>query len=423
MVSDRRDEAVGEAVSARVAGDAARASANDLLAEIDRVGADRARGGYSRHVFTGAEGELREWFRGAARVRGLTVQVDRNANLWAWFGAPGADAVVTGSHLDSVPGGGAYDGPLGVVSALAAFDLLRAEGFVPRRPLAIVVFAEEEGGRFGVPCLGSRLLTGTLEPERALALRDSDGTTFAEAARAAGHAPEHFGRDSETLGRIGTFVELHVEQGRGLVHLDAPLAVGSNIIPHGRWRFTFTGQGNHAGTTLMDDRHDPMLPAAQMITAVRESAAAVREARATVGRLVPTPGGTNVIASQVDVWLDARLPEPGNVHELVEEIAGKARAAAELEGCTVAVREESYEGTAAFDPELRDRLRAMLGNAPVLPTGAGHDAAVLARFVPTAMLYVRNPTGISHAPEEFAEPADIDHGTVELARVLRTLAG
>ncbi|MFC9997254.1 allantoate amidohydrolase [Nocardia sp. NPDC127526] len=398
-------------------------SANDLLSEISAVGADRARGGYSRHVFTTADSELREWFSAAARVRGLDVQVDRNANVWAWFGAPGADAVVTGSHLDSVPGGGAYDGPLGVVSALAAFDMLRAEGFVPRRPLAIVVFAEEEGGRFGVPCLGSRLLTGTLDPADALVLRDADGTSFAEAARVAGLVPEHFGRDDETLGRIGAFVELHVEQGRGLIHLDSPLAVGSNIIPHGRWRFTFTGQGNHAGTTLMDDRRDPMLPAADMIRTVRRAAAAVPEARATVGRLVPTPGGTNVIASQVDVWLDARLPEPGNVRELVAAITEQARAAAELEGCGLDVVEQSFEGTAHFDPRLRDELTTLLGGAPVLPTGAGHDAAVLAPFVPTAMLYVRNPSGISHAPEEFAEPADIDHGTMELARVLRSLAG
>ncbi|GAB4588049.1 allantoate amidohydrolase [Nocardia sp. IFM 10818] len=398
-------------------------SANDLLAEISAVGADRARGGYSRHVFTTADSELREWFSAAARARGLDVQVDRNANVWAWFGAPGPDAVVTGSHLDSVPGGGAYDGPLGVVSALAAFDVLRAEGFVPRRPLAIVVFAEEEGGRFGVPCLGSRLLTGTLDPAEALVLRDADGTTFAEAARVAGQVPEHFGRDDETLGRIGTFVELHVEQGRGLVHLDSPLAVGSNIIPHGRWRFTFTGQGNHAGTTLMDDRRDPMLPAADMIRTVRRAAAAVPEARATVGRLVPTPGGTNVIASQVDVWLDARLPEPGNVRELVAAITEQARAAAELEGCGLDVVEQSFEGRADFDPRLRDELTTLLGGAPVLPTGAGHDAAVLAPFVPTAMLYVRNPSGISHAPQEFAEPADIDHGTAELARVLRSLAG
>ncbi len=397
--------------------------ANGLLAEIERVGADPARGGYSRHVFAAAELELREWFIAAARARGLTVHTDRNANIWAWLGQPGPNAVVTGSHLDSVPGGGAFDGPLGVVSALAALDLLRAEGFSPKRPLAVVVFAEEEGGRYGVPCLGSRLLVGTLPPERVLALRDGEGDSFADAARAAGFETDHFGRDGETLGRIGTFVELHVEQGRGLVHLDAPIAVGSAVIAHGRWRFSFAGQGNHAGTTLLGDRRDPMLPAAGLIAAARRLAARVPEARATVGRIAPIPGGTNVIASRVDVWLDARVPEPGSAHDLVREIAAEAREAAELEGCTVEVREESYEGTAAFDPALRDELVALLDGAPVLPTGAGHDAAVLAPYVPTAMLYVRNPSGISHSPEEHAEPADIDHGARELARVLRRLAG
>ena len=121
-----------------------------------------------------------EWFAEQARARGLDVEVDRNANIWAWWGDPGPDAVVTGSHLDSVPGGGAFDGPLGVVSALSAVDALRAGGFAPRRPLALVVFAEEEGGRFGVPCLGSKLLTGAISPDRARALRDPAGVTFGE---------------------------------------------------------------------------------------------------------------------------------------------------------------------------------------------------------------------------------------------------
>ncbi|MCM6776321.1 allantoate amidohydrolase [Nocardia sp. CDC159] len=397
--------------------------ANGLLAEIARVGADPARGGYSRHVFAPAELELREWFVAAARERGLSVHTDRNANIWAWLGEPGPNAVVTGSHLDSVPGGGAFDGPLGVVSALAAVDELRAHGFSPRRPLAVVVFAEEEGGRYGVPCLGSRLLTGAISPERVLALRDGAGDTFADAAQAAGFDPQYFGPDAETLRCIGTFVELHVEQGRGLIHLDSPIAVGSAIIAHGRWRFSFSGQGNHAGTTLLADRRDPMLPAAELVAAARRLAASVPDARATVGRIVPTPGGTNVIASRVDVWLDARVPEPGDVHELVREIAEQAGAAAEAEGCTVEVREESFEGTAAFDPALRDELVQLLDDAPVLPTGAGHDAAVLAPHVPTAMLYVRNPSGISHSPEEYAEPGDIDHGARELARVLKRLAG
>ena len=141
----------------------------DGLAQLAGVGRDGRRGGYSRHGFERADLELREWFVAAAERRGLDVEADRCGNLWAWWGAPGPGAVVTGSHLDSVLGGGAFDGPLGVVSAFEAVDELRAAGFVPGRPMAVVVFTEEEGGRFGLPCLGSRLLTGGLAAGTALA--------------------------------------------------------------------------------------------------------------------------------------------------------------------------------------------------------------------------------------------------------------
>lgn len=395
-------------------------TASGLLAEIAGVGRDASRGGYSRHAFDPAENELRSWFVEQATRRGLDVETDRNGNIWAWWGTPGPGAVVTGSHLDSVPGGGAFDGPLGVVSALDAVDILRRKGFTPSTPFAVVVFAEEEGGRFGVPCLGSRLLTGSIDPDRARALRDPDGVTLAEAAAKAGHDPARFGPDPEALGRIGKFVELHVEQGRGLIDLGGPVAVGSTVIEHGRWRFSFTGQGNHAGATVLGDRHDPMLPAASVVAAARRVAGRFDDARATVGRLVPTPGGTNVIASTVDLWLDARVP--GATRDLVDEIAAAATEAAREEGCQVTVTEESYSDTVVFDPALRDEMNGVLGGVPALPTGAGHDAAILAAHVPAGMLYVRNPTGISHAPEEFAEAADVDHGADALARTLEHLS-
>nr|WP_208406879.1 allantoate amidohydrolase [Amycolatopsis granulosa] len=378
----------------------------DDLADVGRAPG----GGYARHAFDRADSDLREWFREQAGRRGLDVETDRNGNLWAWWGEPGPDALVTGSHLDSVPGGGAFDGPLGVTSALEAVSRLPAR---PARPFAVVLFAEEEGGRFGVPCLGSRLLTGALDPDRARALRDPDGVTLAEAAARAGVDPARFGRDDEALGRIGTFVELHVEQGRAL---DVPVGVGSTVLEHGRWRFSFTGQGNHAGTTILADRRDPMLPAAEVVLAARRIASTV-DGRATVGRLVARPGGTNVIPSTVDLWVDAR----GHGREIVAELTEAARAAAAAEGCTVTVAEESYGGTVTFDPALRDRLTGLL-DAPELPTGAGHDAAVLAAHTATAMLYVRNPTGISHAPEEFAEDADVEAGAVALTRVLEDLS-
>lgn len=399
------------------------AGPNELMAAIADVGADRRRGGYSRHVFDDAERELREWFVEQAEARDLRVTTDRNANIWAWWGEPGDDAVVTGSHLDSVPGGGAFDGPLGVVSSLSSVDLLRAKGFTPRKPLAVVVFAEEEGGRFGVPCLGSSLLAGTIDADRARALRDPNGVTFAEAMSSFGADPARLGRDEEALRRIGQFVELHVEQGRGLIDLGRPVAVASSILAHGRWRFRFGGQGNHAGATLIADRHDPMLPASRLILEARRIAEGVDGGRATVGRLVPNPGGSNVIASTVDVWLDARSPDDRSTRSIVEDLSGAAGEFAAAEGCQVEVVEESYGDNVHFDTAFRDQLSGLLDDAPALPTGAGHDAGILAAEVPTAMLFVRNPTGISHAPEEHAEPDDCDSGAHALARVLENLAG
>lgn len=392
------------------------------LDEIADVGADRARGGYSRHVFTGAERELRDWFTERATRLGLDVHTDRNGIIWAWWGEPADGAVVTGSHLDSVPGGGAFDGPLGVVSALEAVRTLRERGFRPSKPIAVTVFPEEEGGRFGLACLGSRLLTGAIDPAAALALRDHDGISFGEAATRAGLDPARFGRDERALSRIGCFVELHVEQGRGLAELGRAVGVASDILAHGRWRFTLRGQGNHAGTTAIADRHDPMLPAAAAVQAARESARKLDGARATVGRLLPNPGGANVVASGVEFWLDARASSTPDTRAVVDEITGAVQDAAEAEGCELTVREESYSGQVVFDPSLRDDLAATLDGAPVLATGAGHDAGILAGEVPTGMLFVRNPTGVSHAPEEFAEAADCSAGTEALATTLERLA-
>lgn len=397
------------------------ASATELLAQIAAIGRDPVRGGYTRRVFEPAELELRAWFTGRATALELDVRTDGNGNLWAWWGAPGPDAVVTGSHLDSVPGGGAFDGPLGVASALAAVARLRASGFAPTRPFAVAVFAEEEGSRFGLACLGSRLLSGATAPERALALTDGDGVTFGTALAAAGLDPARVGRDDELLATIGCFVELHVEQGRDLADRGASVAVATSILAHGRWRLRFTGDGNHAGTTPMTDRRDPVVALAGAILAVRARAAAAAPSRATVGRIAVVPGGTNVIASVAEGWLDVRADDEAAVRALVEVIAADAAEAARAEGCTVDLVEESFAPEVIFDPVLRDRIAALLGGAPLIPTGAGHDAGVLAAAVSTAMLFVRNPTGVSHAPGEFASDDDCERGVDALERVLREL--
>ncbi|GAA1306631.1 Zn-dependent hydrolase [Planotetraspora silvatica] len=381
-----------------------------MWAELLPVGRHGGSGGYRRHAWTAADAECRAWFEEQARARGLAYEVDGNGNQWAWSGDPAAGgAVVTGSHLDSVPDGGAFDGPLGVVSAFAALDLLREHDATGSRPLGIVNFGDEEGARFGVACVGSRLMTGVLDPGRARALTDDGGVSLATAMERAGRDPSALGRDEERLSRIAAFVELHVEQGRNLG--EAPIGVASAIWPHGRWRFDFHGQANHAGTTRMEDRRDPMPVFAAAVLDAQERARRAG-ALATFGKVAVEPNGTNAIASRVTAWLDSRAADPGVLDALVAEITRASGAE---------VTRESYTPVVDFDGPLRDRLAGLLGGAPVLPTGAGHDAGILASAVPTAMLFVRNPTGVSHSPEEQAERADCLAGVAALARVLEDL--
>ena len=392
---------------------------DSLWGSILDVGRDPA-GGYRRFAWTTADLTLREWFHGEATARGMTVEEDRNGNVWAWWLPTGwtgdpVDAFVTGSHLDSVPGGGAFDGPLGVVSAFAAIDVLKARGVAPRIPVAVVAFSDEEGGRFGVACVGSQLSTGAVAAGRALNLRDADGTTLADALGKAGRNPQHVGPDPELTKRIGVYVELHVEQGRALDLVDRPVAVASSIWPHGRWRFRFCGEGNHAGTTRLVDRRDPMLAFASTVHAARERAT-LHEAVATFGKLTVTPNGANAIPSQLDAWLDARAADEDTLAAMVEAIAADATGGDDRIAVTVDV--ESVSPAVVFPDEPRARIMRTLGDLPVLPTQAGHDAGVLSEKVPTAMLFVRNPTGVSHSPDEYAEIADCRTGAEALADVM-----
>ncbi|MHB1928723.1 MAG: allantoate amidohydrolase [Acidimicrobiales bacterium] len=386
------------------------------LAPIGRAGD----GGYHRLAWTDADLACRQWFREQAHRLGMVLDEDANGNQWAWWGSPSPGAVVTGSHLDSVPGGGAFDGPLGVVSAFLAVERLR-----PRRPVAVVNFADEEGGRFGVATLGSRLLTGSMAPQRAAALTDAAGVTLADAWRDNGLDPALAGPDPSRLERVGAFVELHVEQGRHLVDVGVPVGVATAVWPHGRWRYDFAGRGDHAGTTRLADRSDPVLPLAHTVIAARR-AAEEADAVATVGRLAVRPGAVNAIASRATAWLDARGPEEAAVRDVVEAVTRSAEAVAAPHGVGVTVVEESWSAGAAFGADLRGRVaaavRARLGSVAELPTGAGHDAAVLAGAgVPAAMLFVRNPTGTSHDPAESATVEDCLAGVDALTAVLEDL--
>ncbi|MGW7612599.1 allantoate amidohydrolase [Streptomyces sp. NPDC054766] len=402
---------------------------HSMWAELLPIGRSSASGGYRRFAWTGADTECRAWFRQQAESRGLTYELDRNGNQWAWLGDPAdGDAVVTGSHLDSVPDGGAFDGPLGVVSSFAALDELRARGVEFTKPLAIVNFGDEEGARFGLACVGSRLAAGRLTVEQAHRLTDADGITLPQAMERAGYDVGAIGPDPERLGRIGAFVELHVEQGRALDLSGDQVGIASAIWPHGRWRFDFRGEANHAGTTRLVDRHDPMLPYAETVLAARREAR-LAGAVATFGKIAVEPNGVNAIPSLVRGWLDSRAADQATLDTVVTGVEKAAREYADAQGVELDVVRESFTPVVEFEHALRDELARILGkerdavlSVPVLGTGAGHDAGILSGTVPTAMLFVRNPTGVSHSPAEFAAEDDCVAGVTALADVLEGLA-
>lgn len=389
-----------------------------MWADLATVGRSASSGGYFRQPFASAERECHAWFVEECERRDLTVEHDGNGNTVAWWGE-GTGGVLTGSHLDSVLDGGAYDGPLGVVSALAALDLLRERGAKPTKPIGVAAFAEEEGSRFGLACLGSRLATGTTSAQHAQELRDRDGVPLLDAMSAAGLEPA-LGR-ADWLDRVGCYVELHVEQGRDLVDRDAAVGVASEIWPHGRWRFDFAGEANHAGTTRMEDRRDPMLTYAMTALAANKQARLSGE-RATFGRVEVAPNGTNAVPSQVSAWLDARCATDDSLAALVAAIQKQAQERATRDGTGLTVTAESVSRAVFFDGDLAGRIAGPQG-WPIIPTQAGHDAGILsAAGIPTAMLFVRNPTGVSHSPAESAELHDCLAGVAALADTLERLA-
>lgn len=412
---------------ARTPAPAAGDSFHTMWRELLPIGRHPGSGGYRRFAWTAADAECRAWFRQQAEDRGLAYEVDRNGNQWAWLGDPEAgDAVVTGSHLDSVPDGGAFDGPLGVVSSFAALDELRGRNARFTKPLALVNFGDEEGARFGLACTGSRLTAGHLTVEQAHRLTDADGVTLPRAMEAAGYDPDALGPDPERLARIGAFVELHVEQGRALDLTGDAVGVASAIWPHGRWRFDFRGEANHAGTTRLVDRRDPMLPYAETVLAARREAA-LAGAVATFGKIAVEPNGVNAIPSLVRGWLDSRAADQTTLDTVVTGVEKAAREYAAAHGVDLDVVRESFTPVVEFDHALRDELARLLGagtelKVPVLGTGAGHDAGILSGTVPTAMLFVRNPTGVSHSPAESAAEDDCVAGVRALADVLEGLA-
>jgi beta-ureidopropionase / N-carbamoyl-L-amino-acid hydrolase len=392
-----------------------------LFAELAAIGGSAT--GWNRLAWGPLEDEARAWFLARSTDLGLEVEQDGAGNLWAIEPDAGsAPLVCAGSHVDTVLDGGAYDGALGVVAALVAVEAVRRDARVPRRPLAIGCMVDEEGPRFDAAIFGSRMLCGELEIDPLLARVDRDGDVLEELAAARGVTRASLADAPRWLERIGLWLEVHVEQGIALGDVPAAVGVATGLAPRERWRGTFEGAANHAGTTPMPGRRDALVAAARAVVAAAELADAEPGAVATVGRIEARPGATNVIPGAAMITLDVRARTAAALARVRD---GVFAAAGATEGVRVEWSRESADAGSRFDDDLRATLVRAAAGAGVSSADvwayAGHDAGVLARHVPAAMLFVRNPTGISHHPDERSSEADCLAACAVLAGALADL--
>ena len=330
----------------------------------------------------------------AAVAGGMVCEHDPAGNLWITDpNAPADGLIAVGSHLDTVPKGGAFDGLLGVVGGLVAVLALRAAGVPNQERLAVISFADEEGSRFNTPCFGSRTMVGTFGDEVADA-KDKDGISIRDVG------PKRPADAAGLQRRIAAYLEIHVEQGLALDPAGISLGIATSLSARGRWEWQVVGEANHAGTTPMAGRRDALVRAAEFVLAVQRTAVAHEGSVATVGRITPWPGGTNVIPGRCSGTLDVRALNNATrdavVQSLVEEFPD------------IVVEHKSTDDAAIFDSGLIADLHAAANELGVssmdLPSYAGHDAGTLALAgVPSVMIFTRSPNGISHNPAEHSE--------------------
>ena len=353
--------------------------------------------------------QVQDLVRGWMQRAGMSVTLDAAGNLRGLYPGTNGDGkrLLIGSHLDTVPDAGAFDGVLGVVLAVAVVEQLRGQ----RLPFAIEVigFSEEEGVRFGRPFLGSMALAGSLD-RTALRLEDPAGITVEEALRAFGLEPDHLSHAQASDGAIG-FFEVHIEQGPNLEAAGRSLGVVDRILGQTRLLLRFTGRANHAGTTPMTMRQDPVAAAAEWIVEVERRARQTAGLVATVGRIETKPGAANVIAGEVVASLDLRHASDTVRTEAVTELSDSAVRAGRSRGVTVDVQTRLEQPAVPMSFDLTNTLAmaaSRAGHDPMcLSSGAGHDAMILAARIPSAMLFLRSPGGISHHPDESVREEDV----------------
>jgi allantoate deiminase len=386
------------------------------LEEAARIGADG--GGVSRFAWTPELAQANEWLVGRLQELGLETQIDAAGNVLGRWEEGEGTAVLLGSHLDTVPRGGRYDGALGVLAALEVVRTLKREGVSLRRPLWIVSFNDEEGSRFQTGMLGSRAFIGDLDPE------DWRRRGVADAMAAGGFDFDRLG-EAKAVDRVGAYLELHIEQGPVLEQEGLDLGIVSGIAGLLGFRVRLSGEANHAGTTPMASRRDALAGAARIVLELRDESRSRGDMTANVGILTVAPGGFNVIPGTAEFTIDARAGDAdafARAEKFVRETLERVAAEEQLE---LEVTETHRKQPTPLDPELQEVLtRAAAAEGAVarsMPSGAGHDAMVLAKQVPAAMLFVPSRAGISHSPDEYTSPEQCELGARVLARAVRAL--
>ena len=381
------------------------------------IGADE-RGGVSRFAWTPELARANDWLTQRLTELGLDVELDPAGNVIGRWSAGEGDAVLLGSHLDTVPNGGRYDGALGVLAALDVVRRLKASGSEPKRPLWVVSFNDEEGCRFQTGMLGSRAFCGDFD------LEDWGRRGVPEAMAEAGFSFDRL-VDARGLDDVGAYLELHIEQGPVLERAGVDLGVVTAITGMVGFRARFLGEANHAGTTPMELRRDALSGAARAVLELRAEARARDDMTANVGVISAEPGGFNVVPGAAEITIDVRSPTTDGFDRLEPLVRGTLERLAAEEELGLELRETHRKQPVALDAELQDRLEVAAAEEGAttlrLPSGAGHDAMVLAHHVPAAMLFVPSRGGLSHTPEEFSSPEQCELGARVLARAVGRL--
>lgn len=399
-----------------------------LIEGLDRFTATPGNG-TTRLTYSPEFRQARDYLRDQMAKAGLVVREDAVGNIFGRLEGrdPGLAPIIVGSHFDSVPNGGKFDGPAGVITGIEIAFLFQEQGLVPNRPIEFIAMIEEEGARFGGGLFGSRILTGKVDTDGLSDLRDDDGISVAEAMREYGLDPENAGLAVLSPGAIHAFLELHIEQGPVLETHGEDVAIVDRIVGLSQLKVTIRGQAGHAGTTPMNARRDALVGAVSVLSELPDLARSIgQDAVLTVGKIDVLPGGANVIPDQVTFSVDIRAPK----EEVVRELISQTQAVVEKangNGLTSEVELQLFAQPTLLSSEIHGALSRHadeLGlKSRVMVSGAGHDAMIMADFAPTGLIFVPSHNGISHAPEEWTDFDQLARGIDVMFRTVKEMAG